>query len=162
LGVKHAFENDLDQVSQMIDVNVKGVFTILKAFLPGFMERKKGDIINISSVAGLEGYPGGSGYCATKHAVQGLTEALRKEVVATPLRICSICPGLVETEFSQVRFGGDQEKAKNVYKGIEALTAADVADTVAYVVSRPAHVQISDLVIMPTNQAAPTVVHRNA
>jgi len=162
LGVKHTFENDLDQVSTMLDVNVKGVFTILRTFLPGMMERKKGDIVNISSVAGLEGYPGGSAYCATKYAIQGMTEALRKELVATPLRVTSICPGMVSTEFSNVRFGGDADKAKNVYKGIEALCAGDIADAVAFVTSRAGHVQISDLVIWPTNQAAVCSVHKNA
>jgi len=160
LGVKHVFENNLDDIDNMVDVNVKGVLYVLRAFVPGFLERKRGDIVNISSVAGLEGYPGGSVYCATKHAVQGLTEALRKEVVATPIRVSSVCPGLVETEFSEIRFGGDKDKAKTVYKGINALCAADVADAVAYVTSRPPHVQISDLVIYPTNQAAVCSVHK--
>eukprot|EP01114_Cavostelium_apophysatum_P005174 TRINITY_DN158_c0_g1_i1.p1 TRINITY_DN158_c0_g1~~TRINITY_DN158_c0_g1_i1.p1 ORF type:complete len:261 (-),score=55.71 TRINITY_DN158_c0_g1_i1:29-811(-) len=160
LGVKHTYDNDLDQMNTMIDTNVKGVFYMIKAVVPGMMQRGKGDIVNISSVAGLEGYPGGSAYCASKFAVQALTESLRKEVVATPLRVTSIAPGLCgNTEFSLVRLQ-DNEAAKKVYQGITALDPDDVADNIAYVVSRPSHVQISQLTVMPTNQAAPTVVHR--
>jgi len=160
LGVKHAFENDLAQIEQMIDTNVKGIFYMLRFFLPAMKDRNRGHIINISSIAGLEGYPGGTGYCASKFAVEGITEALRKELVATKLRVTTICPGLVgNTEFSLVRLG-NADSAKKVYDGIEALTPEDVADSIVYVASRPAHVQISSVVMMPTNQASAQVVHR--
>jgi len=160
LGVKHTHENDLDAVDTVIDTNVKGVFYMTRAIVPGMVQRKRGHIFNISSVAGLEGYPGGSIYCASKFAVQGMTESLRKELVATPLRVTAICPGLVgETEFSMVRFG-DKESASKVYQGIQALTPEDIADNIVYIASRPPHVQITDIVIMATNQAAPTLVHR--
>jgi len=160
LGVKATHENDLDQMNNMIDTNVKGVFYMIKAIVPGMVQRNRGDIINISSVAGLEGYVGGSAYCASKFAVQALTDSLRKELVATPLRVTAICPGLCgDTEFSLVRFG-DAEAAKKPYSGIKALHPDDIADNILYVASRPPHVQISQIVVMPTNQAAPTVVHR--
>jgi len=136
LGVKQTIENDLDQMNQMIDTNVKGVFYMIKAIVPGMVERKRGHIINVSSVAGLEGYPGGSGYCASKYAVQGLTMALRKELVATPLKVTSICPGLCQnTEFSLVRLG-NKESADKVYDGIQALLPEDIADNIVYIASR--------------------------
>jgi len=160
LGVKHAFENDMEQIQRMLDTNVTGVFLMIKAILPGMMQRNAGHIINISSVAGLEGYPGGSGYCASKYAVEGLTMAVRREVVATNIRVTSICPGLCQdTEFSLVRLG-NKEAAEKVYKGIVALNASDIADNIVYVASRPPHVQISNLTVMPTNQASATFVHR--
>jgi len=160
LGIKHTYENDLDQMEQMIDTNVKGVFYMIRAIVPVMILRNSGHIINISSVAGLEGYPGGSGYCASKYAVQGLTMAVRKELVATQIRVSSICPGLCQTEFSIVRFSGNKEAADKVYEGIQVLTGEDVADNVAYIASRPPHVQITDMTIYPTNQASPQMVHR--
>jgi len=161
LGVKHAHENDLAQINQMIDTNGKGVFYMIKAIVPGMVQRKRGHIINISSIAGLEGYAGGSGYCASKYAVQGLTMAMRKELVATPIRVTSICPGLCgNTEFSLVRFSGNKETADKVYDGITALHPDDVADNIVYVASRPPHVQIAELAVFPTNQASANIVHR--
>jgi len=161
LGVKHAHENDLAQINQMIDTNVKGVFYMVKAIVPGMVQRKRGHIINISSIAGLEGYAGGSGYCASKYAVEGLTTAMRKELVATPLRVTSIAPALCGgTEFSLVRFSGNKDAAEKVYEGIVPLHPDDIADNIVYVASRPPHVQISDLTVFPTNQASPNIIHR--
>jgi len=160
LGVKQTHENDLNQMHQMIDTNVKGVFFMLKAFLPSMIARNAGHIINISSVAGFEGYPGGSVYCATKFAVQGLTEVLRKELVSYKIRVTSICPALCETEFSLVRFTGDKDAAKKPYQGIEPLHAEDIADSILYVASRPPHVQVSEMTLYPTNQASPTMIYR--
>jgi len=149
-----------EDVDAMMDTNVKGLVRVTRAVVPGMIARGKGDIINISSVAGIEAYKGGSIYCASKHAVQAITKAQRKELVHTPLRVASICPGLVETEFSLVRFKGDNTKAKETYKGLQPLVARDVADTVAYTASRPPHVQIADILIFPTHQASTEVIHR--
>jgi len=119
-----------------------------------------GHVINMSSVAAIEAYRSGSVYCASKHAVQAITISLRKELVPYNIRVTSICPGLVETEFSIVRFGGDKTKADEAYKGLTPLTGADIADTVAYVASRPDHVQVADMLIFPTSQASVDIVHR--
>jgi len=163
LGVKNTHENDLDQMNQMIDTNVKGVFYMVKAIVPGMVERKAGHIINISSVAGLEAYAGGSAYCASKYAVEALTMSMRKELVATPVRVTSICPALTgNTEFSFVRFGFDKDAAAKPYEGIQPLNPEDIADNVVYVASRPPHVQVSNLVVYPTNQASPNVIYKEA
>ena len=158
---KQAFEHDLKQVEEMIDTNVKGIFYMIKILLPKMKEANNGHIINIGSVAGLEGYVGGSAYCASKFAVEGLTEAIRKEVVAhSGIRVCCINPALTETEFSLVRFNNDTERAKKVYEGFDPLVGEDIADNICYVASRPPHVQISNLVVYPTNQASCTLLHR--
>jgi 3-hydroxy acid dehydrogenase/malonic semialdehyde reductase len=163
LGLKYIHENDLNHINQMIDTNIKGIFYMVKVFLPNMVERKSGHIINISSIAGQEGYAGGSVYCATKFAVQGLTMSMRKELVNTPIRVSSICPGLVgNTEFSLVRYDGNEEMAKKVYEGIKALVPIDVADTIIYVASRPSHIQIIDLTIVPTNQASVCSIYKES
>jgi len=146
---------------EMIDTNVKGLLYVTHAVLPGMVARGKGDIVNIGSIAGHEVYPGGNIYCATKHAVDAITKGLRIDLVDTPIRVASVDPGLVETEFSKVRLG-DSEKAKAVYAGLKPLTGEDIAETVVFIVSRPAHVQIADVVVFPTNQASAMVVHREA
>jgi NADP-dependent 3-hydroxy acid dehydrogenase YdfG len=161
LGRDDAHVVSEEDVDAMVDTNVKGLVRVTRAVVPGMIARGSGDIINISSVAGIEAYKGGSIYCATKHAVQAITKSQRKELVHTPLRVISICPGLVETEFSSVRFKGDDAKAKEPYKGLQPLLARDVADTVAYVASRPAHVQVADVLIFPTSQASTEVMHRS-
>jgi len=125
------------------------------------VKRGNGDIINIGSIAGHEVYPNGNVYCATKHAVDALTKSLRLDLLGTPLRVCTVDPGLVETEFSFVRFNGDQERAKNVYKGMTPLTAEDVADAVYYCASRPAHVQIADIIMLATAQRSSSVVWKD-
>ncbi|KAJ3270393.1 hypothetical protein HDV01_007859 [Terramyces sp. JEL0728] len=149
-----------DAINTMFDTNVKGLIYVTQAVLPGMKERQRGAIVNISSIAGTEAYPNGSIYCATKHAVCAMTKSLRHELVSTPINVISIEPGLVETEFSVIRFGGDKEKADNVYKGLEPLTGQDIAETVVFATSRPPHVQIASMIVFPTNQSAATTVYR--
>ncbi len=160
-GLSKIHEADVDDWEQMIDTNVKGLLYVTRAVVPGMVERGRGDVVNIGSIAGHEVYPGGNVYCATKHAVDALTKGLRIDLVDTPVRVSSVDPGMVETEFSIVRFKGDIERAKNVYKGFKPLTAEDIADTILFIVTRPPHVQIADVIIFPTAQASGTIVHRN-
>ncbi len=161
LGVEKAHETPEPDVDIMLDTNVKGVLNVIREVVPGMVARKEGHVINISSIAGHEAYPGGSVYCASKHAVDALTKSLRMDIVTTPLRVTAISPGLVDTEFSLVRFKGDARKAEAVYEGLEALVAEDIAEAVLFAASRPAHVQIADMIIFPTQQASATVVHRH-
>jgi len=150
-------EEDIDR---MFDTNVKGLLRVTKAVVPGMLQRNAGHVINIGSVAGLEAYKGGSAYCGSKHAVQAITVAQRKELAHTPLRVSIISPGMVETEFSVVRFG-DKSAAEAVYKGMQPLTGADIADTVVYTASRPHHVQVAEMLVFPSAQASAEVVHKN-
>ncbi len=159
-GLSKLHEGSIKDWEEMIDTNIKGLLYISRKIIPGMVDRKRGDIINIGSLAGHEVYPGGAVYCATKYAVDALTRGLRMDLVGTPLRVCTVDPGLVETEFSTVRFHGDDERADNVYQGIEPLTADDIAETVFYCASRPAHIQIAQVIIFPTAQRSATVVHR--
>ncbi|MEJ2052853.1 MAG: SDR family NAD(P)-dependent oxidoreductase [Calditrichaceae bacterium] len=159
-GFSKLQEGDTDDWERMIDTNVKGLLYITREIVPGMVKRQQGDIVNIGSIAGHEVYPNGNVYCATKHAVDALTKGLRMDLVDTPLRVSTVDPGLVETEFSIVRFHGDKEKAKNVYKGMQPLVAEDIADAVIYIVTRPSHVQIGEIVILPTAQRAATMVSR--
>ncbi len=161
LGVEKAHETPGIDVDIMLDTNVKGVLNMIRTVVPAMVSKHRGHVINISSIAGHEAYPGGSVYCASKHAVDALTKSLRMDLVSTPLRVTAISPGLVDTEFSLVRFKGDAKKAKAVYLGLEALVAEDIAEAVLFAASRPAHVQIADMIIFPTQQAAATVVHRD-
>ena len=149
-----------DEIDQVIDTNVKGAIAILRAFLPGMLERNRGHIINMGSVAGFWVYEGGSIYAASKHALSAITRTLRLELNGTPIRITSIDPGMVETGFSEVRFGGDQEKAAAVYKGMTPLTAIDIAECIWFAASRPAHVNIDQMILMPVDQASVYKVHR--
>jgi 3-hydroxy acid dehydrogenase/malonic semialdehyde reductase len=160
LGVEKAHETPGDDVDVMLDTNVKGILNMIRAVVPHMVAKAQGHVINISSIAGHEAYPGGSVYCASKHAVDALTKSLRMDLVSTPLRVTAISPGLVDTEFSLVRFKGDSKKAEAVYQGLEALVAEDIAEAVVFAASRPAHVQIADMIIFPTKQAAATIVHR--
>lgn len=162
LGTDPIHEADPVNWETMIDTNVKGLLYVSRSIIPGMVERGSGQIINLSSIAGHQVYQGGNVYCATKHAVDALTKALQIELVATPIRVSSVSPGMVETEFSTVRFFGDKTKADAVYEGIEALTAEDVADAVAFCASRPSHVNINDIIIMPTNQACVYALHRKS
>ena len=159
-GLQKIQEGQLEDWEEMIDTNIKGLLYISRAVLPGMTERKKGTIVNIGSIAGHEVYPSGNVYCATKHAVDALTKGMRLDLVDTPIRVCTIDPGLVETEFSEVRFHGDKDRAKKTYLNMTPLSPQDVADAVYYAASRPAHVQIAELIIMPTAQASTTLVHR--
>ncbi|KAJ3069379.1 hypothetical protein HDU98_007596 [Podochytrium sp. JEL0797] len=151
-----------EDFNTMFDTNVKGLMNVTQAVLPGMKVRNAGYVINISSIAGTQVYPGGGIYCATKHAVDAITRTLRLELVSTKINVTSIDPGMVETEFSVVRFYGDRSKADAVYKGIEPLTGEDVAEMVVFVASRKPHVNVANMLLLPTNQAAVHMVHRDA
>lgn len=161
-GMDKLHESEFDGWEEMIDTNIKGLLYISRLIVPDMVKRNSGHIINIGSIAGREVYAGGNVYCASKHAVKAISDALRIELVDTPIRVTEIAPGLVETEFSVVRFRGDTEKADNVYKGLDALTGKDIADLVVFAATRPAHVQINEVVVMPTAQATATTVHRKS
>ena len=153
-------EGDVADWEAMIDSNVRGLLFVSRAVISGMVERKKGDIINISSIAGKVAYANGNVYCATKYAVDGLTQSLRKEMLPYGLRVMAINPGMVNTEFSSVRFKGDTEKADKVYEGTKPLTAKDIAEVVKFSVDRPSHVVLSDVTILATAQADATTVYR--
>jgi serine 3-dehydrogenase len=159
-GLDKLYEGKLEDWEEMIDTNVKGLLYVSRAVIPGMVARGHGTIINIGSIAGHEVYPGGNVYCASKHAVDAITRGLRLDLVDTPIRVCTVDPGLVETEFSLVRFRGDDERARVVYKGIQALKAEDVAEAVLFCATRPSHVQLAQVVILPTAQGSTTLVHR--
>ncbi|NOZ12084.1 MAG: SDR family oxidoreductase [Acidobacteria bacterium] len=159
-GMDKLHEGNLDDWEEMIDTNVKGLLYITRMIVPGMVKQNSGHIINVGSIAGQEVYPGGNIYCASKHAVHAISQALRMELVDTPLRVTEIAPGMVETEFSVVRFHGDRERADNVYKGLDPLTGADIADLIVFAASRPPHVQINEVIVMPTAQATATIAHR--
>ena len=144
----------------VIDTNVKALLSMTRLVVPGMVERGRGHIINIGSIAGDAAYPGGSVYCATKAAVKALSDGLRIDLVDTPLRVTNIKPGLVETNFSVVRFRGDQDKADNVYKGIHALSGDDIAEVTYFAASAPEHMQVAEILVMPTNQATGTIVSK--
>lgn len=145
---------------EMIDTNVKGLLFVSRAVIPGMVERGSGHVINIGSIAGYQVYPGGNVYCATKFAVRALTKGLRLDLNGTPVRVSEVAPGMVETEFSLVRFHGDTERASQVYQGLTPLSPDDIADAVVWCATRPAHVNVSEMIVMPTAQASPTMVHR--
>ena len=159
-GLDKLQEGLIEDWEEMIDTNVKGLLYMTRKIVPGMIARGRGHIINIGSIAGHEVYPKGNVYCASKFAVDAITKGLRLDLVDTPLRVTAIDPGLIETKFSEVRFHGDKERAKTVYKGLEALTPSDIAETIIWCASRPAHVQIAEVIIFPTNQASAAVVHR--
>jgi 3-hydroxy acid dehydrogenase/malonic semialdehyde reductase len=152
---------DLDDWDAMIDINVKGLLYVSKAIIPQMTERKSGHIINIGSTAAKEVYPNGNVYCGTKHAVDAISQGMRIDLNPFGIRVGAIHPGMVETEFSDVRFKGDVDRASNVYKGFTPLQAEDIADIIHFVVSRPYHVNIADLVVMSTAQASSTIVKRD-
>ncbi|MBO0341923.1 MAG: SDR family NAD(P)-dependent oxidoreductase [Bacteroidota bacterium] len=149
-----------DDWDAMLDINVKGLLYMSKAIIPKMVERKSGHIINIGSTAGKEVYPNGNVYCASKHAVDAINQGMRIDLNAYGIRVGAVNPGLVETEFSDVRFKGDSERASNVYKGFQPLKPEDIADIILFVVTRPYHVNIADLVVMPTAQASSTIVNK--
>ena len=160
-GFSKLHEGDVADWEKMIDTNVKGLLYITREIVPGMVKRNRGDIVNIGSIAGREVYANGNVYCATKHAVDALTKGLRIDLFDTPLRVSTVDPGSVETEFSIVRFHGDKDRAKNVYNGMQPLVAEDIAEAVLFIVSRPPHVQIGEILIFPTAQGAATLVARN-
>ncbi len=152
---------DIDDWETMIDTNVKGLLYITRGILPGMIERKSGHIVNLGSIAGHAVYPNGNVYCATKYAVRALTEAMRIDTLGSGVRVTSVDPGMVETEFSLVRFKGDEAKAKSVYAGLEPLTPEDIAETIYWCLARPPHVNIQEVVLMPTCQASTRDIARN-
>lgn len=160
VGLNKIQDGEIDDWERMIDTNVKGLLYISRAVVPLLVERKKGHVINIGSVAGKEVYPNGNVYCATKHAVDALTKAMRIDMVDHNIKVTQIAPGAIETEFSIVRFKGDESKAKSVYNGYEPLLPDDVADVVYYTTTLPDHVNINDLVLMPTAQASAVVFNK--
>ena len=164
-GNAHGFDpiqtGSLDDWDAMMDINVKGLLYVSKAIIPGMTERKSGIIINIGSIAGKEVYPNGNVYCGSKHAVDAITKGMRLDLNPFGIKVIGIHPGLVETEFSLVRFKGDEKRAETVYQGYEPLLAQDIADIVEFVVNRPAHVVLADIVVLPTAQAAATLVKKN-
>lgn len=160
IGMDKEHEGSLDEWDIVIDTNIKALLAMTRLIVPGMVERGCGHVINIGSIAGDAAYAGGSVYCATKAAVKALSDGLRIDLVDTPVRVTNIKPGMVETNFSVIRFRGDQDKADAVYKGIRPLTGDDIADVVYYAASAPAHVQIAEILVMPTYQATGTVCHR--
>ena len=160
-GLDKLHEGDIDGWEEMIDTNIKGLLYVSRTIIPQMVQRGRGHIINIGSIAGHEVYPGGNVYCATKHAVDALTKGMRIDLVDTPLRVSTVDPGLVETEFSLVRFHGDTERAARTYQGYQPLTGDDIAETVVWIADRPPHVQIAGVIIFPTAQASAGVVHKD-
>lgn len=159
-GLDLLHEGDPHDWDRMIDTNIKGLLYVTRAFLPHMVERGRGHVVNLGSLAGHQTYPRGNVYGATKYAVRALTESMALDLVGTPIRVSSVSPGLVETEFSVVRFAGDAERAKAVYQGMRPLTADEVAEVIGYVVNLPEHVNVLDVVLMPVAQRSTQIVHR--
>jgi NADP-dependent 3-hydroxy acid dehydrogenase YdfG len=159
-GLCKIHEADLTDWEEMIETNIKGLLYVSRAVIPGMVERNSGHIINIGSIAGHEVYPGGNVYCATKHAVDALTRGMQIDLVDTPIRVSSVDPGMVRTEFSIVRFHGDEKRAGDVYKGLTPLSGEDIAEAIVFCCTRPPHVNIHQLRIMPTAQASAVIAHR--
>ena len=160
LGLEAEYEGNFDDWETMIDTNIKGLLTMTRLIVPGMVERNRGHIINIGSVAGDAAYAGGNVYCATKAAVKALSDGLRIDVADTAIRVTNLKPGLVETNFSNVRFHGDSQRAETVYKGIKPLTGDDIADMAVYAANAPEHVQIAEVLILATHQASGSVIVR--
>ncbi len=160
IGVDKEFEGNLDEWDIVLDTNIKALLSMTRMIVPGMVARGRGHIINIGSIAGDAAYPGGSVYCATKAAVKALSDGLRIDLVDTPLRVTNIKPGMVETNFTVVRYCGDKQRADDCYKGIRPLTGDDIAEVVYYAASAPEHVQIAEVLVMPTHQATGTISYR--
>ena len=160
LGLEKEYEGDPEDWNTMIDTNIKGLLTMTRLIVPAMIERNEDHVINIGSVAGDAAYAGGNVYCATKAAVKTITDGLRIDVAESAVRVTNVKPGLVETNFSNVRFHGDNARAENVYKGIVPLTGADIADVAFYAASAPKHVQIAEVLVLATNQGSGSVIHR--
>ena len=161
-GLDKLHEGSLDDWNEMIDTNVKGLLHVDRAVVPLMAARRRGTVVHIGSIAGRQTYPAGNVYCATKAAVAVLTEGLRLDLLGTGVRVACVEPGMVLTEFSEVRFHGDRDRAAGVYKGVTPLSGDDVAEIVVFVATRPDHVQVAELVVLPTDQASATHVHRKA
>ena len=159
-GLEPEYEGDFTDWDEMVDTNIKGLLTMTRLVVPRMVARNSGHVINVGSVAGDAAYAGGNVYCATKAAVKALSDGLRIDVAHTRVRVTNLKPGLVETNFSNIRFHGDTQRADNVYRGIEPLTGDDIADTALYAASAPEHVQIAEVLILATHQASGSVIHR--
>ncbi|GAB3828945.1 SDR family NAD(P)-dependent oxidoreductase [Pontibacter rugosus] len=159
-GLSPIQDGSLDDWDAMIDINVKGLLYVTKAVLPLLQQAQKGHIVNIGSIAGQEVYPNGNVYCASKHAVDALSKAMRMDLVQQGIKVSEVNPGLVETEFSDVRFKGDTAKAATVYQGYEPLQAQDIAELISFIVTRPAHVNLAEVLVLPTAQASATIVNK--
>ncbi len=159
-GLDKLHEGSYQDWEEMIDTNVKGLLYLTRCVVPGMVERNHGHVVNIGSIAGHQTYPGGNVYCATKAAVRAISEGLKQDLLGTPIRVSSVDPGLVETEFSQVRFHGDDQKASKVYQGLIPLTPDDIADVILFCVTRPSHVNLSEILLVPVDQASATMVNR--
>lgn len=160
-GTDPVFEASFEDWDAMIDTNIKGLLYLSRLICPQMKDRDEGHIINVGSIAGHESYAGGVVYTATKHAVKAITESTKKDLHGTNVRVSMVSPGLVETEFSEVRFRGDKEKAANVYKGMTPLVAEDIAEIILFIASRPAHVNIMDTIVFPVAQSSANMVHRD-
>lgn len=160
-GLDPIDRGSMEDWDAMIDINVKGLLYVSKAIMPGMVERKKGHVVNIGSIAGKEVYPNGNIYCASKFAVDAINKGMLIDLNRYGIKVSAVNPGLVNTEFSKVRFKGDEEKADQVYQGMTPLTGEDVAELIYFIISRPAHVNIADAIIFPTDQASATVVRRH-
>lgn len=161
LGLDPIDKGAIGDWDTMIDTNIKGLLYVTRIVSPWMVNRRAGHIVNIGSIAGQEVYPNGNVYCATKHAVDALNKGMRIDLLPHGIKVSAINPGMVETEFSKVRFKGDEARARKVYDGLEPLIANDIADAIGYVVSRPSHVNVNDMLIMPSAQAAATIINRN-
>ena len=159
-GLDKVQEGRVEDWDEVIDVNIRALLAVTRWALPHMLKRGSGHVINLGSISGYETYPGGAVYCATKYAVRALTSGLKMDLLGTPVRVTSVDPGLVETEFSLVRYRGDVERAKAPYRGLKPLSAEDVAEAVVWCASRPPHVNVLNLVLLPTAQASATLVHR--
>jgi NADP-dependent 3-hydroxy acid dehydrogenase YdfG len=159
-GLEKLYLGSIDDWEEMIDTNVKGLLYVTRAVVPGMVERGRGHVVNLGSVAGEMTYPGGAVYCASKAAERSINDGLRADLLGTPIRVTTVDPGMVETEFSLVRFHGDAERAAKVYKGVKPLGAEDIADVIVWTVSRPEHVNIARVVLTPVQQANALLIHR--
>lgn len=159
-GMGPLHQGDIEDWEEMLDTNVKGLLYVTRAVVPGMVERGRGHVINIGSIAGHQTYPNGAVYCASKFAVDAITKSLRQDLVATPIRVSTVDPGLAETEFSLVRYRGDVEKAKAPYKGIRPLSGEDIAESVLFAAMAPPHVNVAQIVLMPQGQAGVLSIHR--
>ncbi|KAB8331509.1 SDR family oxidoreductase [Scytonema tolypothrichoides VB-61278] len=161
-GLDKLHEGDFQDWEEMIDTNIKGLLYLTRYVVPGMVKRDRGHVVNIGSIAGHQTYPNGNVYCGTKAAVRAISEGLKQDLLGTSIRVSSVDPGMVETEFSEVRFHGDTERANKVYQGVKPLTPDDVADVIFFCVTRPSHVNINEVVLMPVDQASATLVNRRS
>ena len=159
-GLDKLYEGDFQDWEEMIDTNIKGLLYLTRYVVPGMVSRGRGHVVNLGSIAGHQAYPGGNVYCGTKAAVKLISEGLKQDLLGTPIRVTSVDPGMVETEFSEVRFHGDTERADKVYQGVTPLTPDDVADVVFFCITRSPHVNINEVILMPVDQASATLVNR--